>query len=948
MIVRRGRHLGLGVLVAVGVLGTFGAGPTAARPWTADYQWQSDSRTGYENWVPEESVPGDGAAGPFYRTSLGSAPAAIGRGLAFEPLGGRVYGNGDPTKETGGPGSIVRWRPPGASTISSATFSQLRYRNEGDGQYLRIRVTGRTPEETDAATEDFGAKYGQGSPTMTYTLPNRTFDTPAGQSAEAWMFTICGGDPTAPGQFQCPMVASDTDTFSRIGGVRLTLEDPDDPVVDVATSPDIGAGYVNKRRTQRLTITAKDPSSGIARIRVQVANGTGGGGRTLVDRRITCDEDHRTAGRGGLVCPETATATATDPASAQGKTARTYTVSTTDFAGNVTTNTRTLRLDTTAPDAGSLSGELKRLLDGWTNRRGTVPVTVRATDGLSGVGKVEVLAQRVASGRTAVLGSAETSCSDSCRTVAPSLQADLDQITQDGRYRLQVRVTDRAGNAKTFKVAAPLKVDRTAPKKVGKDPFYRVLGDGRIRVYVPAGRDAPDGAGLGNYIVRYFAKGDPVLAPMALLRFARVQADRARIVRYKKQRYRTLDVSNVDTSQPIEGPSTACDSARYGAPSAALGGEVGNCPRVVTLVRAASGTEQAVRYEYVEQGLQDLERFANTASAKAVPETALVLRLLRSRLARILVRGSIIAELYFFLRGDGDASCEDGANTPAGDLRRQAKATNGAVERALAASGKSTPGTRRAVKRQLDSAARRLGTLTSAAERARSGFIGRCQVSMAVAEGGVRQVAPQVKRAQDLEAARRADDRLRAQAKRKGVSYGRWKVRVQQSSCNRDPNTGGGDTVLYYVKNNSSPTPALNQGVIYVGKTKDANRRCRQHIRNVKRFPIGKYPRLHVFVYNLGRRLTGPEARAGEQVLIDAYGRLERRRNYNYDAKRISRVNGGVGELLNLIEAVPSGRGARTGYCAARKTGVAVFQRSARAENAFLWQQAPGFRRRNC
>ncbi|MGX6447487.1 hypothetical protein ACVU7I_05385 [Patulibacter sp. S7RM1-6] len=93
-----------GVVVLVGLLAV--PHVAGARPWTAEYDWQASSRTGYENWVAEESVPGSGQPLPFYRSYLGGAPAQIGRGLAIAPLGGRVYDNGNPAGQTGGPGLI--------------------------------------------------------------------------------------------------------------------------------------------------------------------------------------------------------------------------------------------------------------------------------------------------------------------------------------------------------------------------------------------------------------------------------------------------------------------------------------------------------------------------------------------------------------------------------------------------------------------------------------------------------------------------------------------------------------------------------------------------------------------------------------------------------------------------------------------------------------------------
>lgn len=107
-------------------------------------------------------------------------------------------------------------------------------------------------------------------------------------------------------------------------------------------------------------------------------------------------------------------------------------------------------------------------------------------------------------------------------------------------------------------------------------------------------------------MVRYFGRSPSNGVQRASPRFARVRVANAPVVRVRKQRFRTLDVSDVDLRRPVQGPRTACDSAEYGPPSEDLGGEVGNCPEVVDLLPIASAS--AVPY-------RDFQRAARVVRA---------------------------------------------------------------------------------------------------------------------------------------------------------------------------------------------------------------------------------------------------------------------------------------------------------------------------------------------
>jgi hypothetical protein len=497
-----------GAMPSVGHDVPLGVSEADARPWTATYDWQGSTATGSANWVVDESIPGTGAPGPWYRTWLGSgAPATIGRGLGIQPVGGRTYDNGDPTKQVGGPGTILRWEVPGASTITQATFSQLRYRNENDDQYLRVKVATGTPNRDPV--RDIGPAYGQSNPTTTYTPAQATLTPPLpGIGVEASMFTVCGPDAAAPPGtelYRCPDVPATTGTFGRVGRVAITLDDPDAPTLDVQSRPVIDEGWVNKRRVQKLQVTATDPSSGIQRIQVQLK--TGSTTKTLADQTVRCDPLHTTADRGGLVCPPTATVTATDPGRDTSTTDRTYVITATDYAGNTTTRTLTVRRDLKPPTTGTLSGVLRQIAATPTGLSRIVPATVTGTDGQSGVARLEVLARRQTGGKTYVIGTADADCATGCpkRTTAP-LDADLSRLPRDGRYRLQVRVTDQAGNQKTFNTGTLL-LDRTAPSAPKAHVLLQPNGSARA-IIDQEGRDPSESSGRGDYYLLYPAGTD--------------------------------------------------------------------------------------------------------------------------------------------------------------------------------------------------------------------------------------------------------------------------------------------------------------------------------------------------------------------------------------------------------------------------------------------------------
>ncbi|SDZ24525.1 Glucose/arabinose dehydrogenase, beta-propeller fold [Micromonospora pattaloongensis] len=127
----------------------------------------------------------------------------------------------------------------------------------------------------------------------------------------------------------------------------------------------------------------------------------------------------------------------TEPVLVTGDGERTLEYRSVDKAGNTEqARSLTLKRDGTAPVSSAAfapSGDA-----GW--HRGAVPVTISATDGASGVAKVEY----------------------SLDGGAWATYADSVEVRGDGQHTLRYRATDRAGNVEDVK-AAVLKIDGTAP-----------------------------------------------------------------------------------------------------------------------------------------------------------------------------------------------------------------------------------------------------------------------------------------------------------------------------------------------------------------------------------------------------------------------------------------------------------------------------------------------------
>lgn len=859
----------------------------AARPWTTSYDWTAAQPSGYEGWRGEEGPAGDGQPGPFYDEATGGS--SVGLGLAVVPLGGRVYGNGDASRPDGGPAGRLVLDAPGASTFTTVRWGGARFRNQSEGQVFRLRL-GRSGGPND--TRDYFP--GNGFPVdQDNTLGQVALAVPEGATrTEMGLLTTCRGAVT-PGQppYECPEVDSSSRSFGQVTSAQLTLDDPDLPGIEVAASPPITGGWESRSRARSFRVRASDASSGVRRIRLTVQSA--GATRVLLDRTVGCDPGHRTPGRGALECPPEAQATGRDPGVGGGGERR-YSVTVTDFAGNQSEQTLVVLRDPVAPSGAALVGRVGAGPGRWTNRRAAVPVRLSARDALSGVARLELQAIRQGAGRASTLVAVQPDCSRDCRQVSVPAQADLGQLTRDGVYRLQVVATDQAGNARTVRVPELLRIDRTAPRRSGASPTYRVLRDGRIRITLTPSRDPSPGSGLRRYLFRYYPAPASSGRRAATPRFASVTPTQLRAARPEQLRFRGSRSRNftfrpengIDRSRPAA--LVSLDGAEGAlAPFDIAGGDFGNVlDRSAVRLRGAGGTSAQDLYD--AQGIEKLERYANTAakqSGRGAGPSAL--RGALGKLGKILGRASFAAAAAdFFVNVDSAGGCD--SFRPYVLLNQRARRVNEVSGQALARGAARGIGAAPRARTLLRSAIRRVRSLNGYARLQRSNNEGSsCVAAAKVALRTDAKLGPALKAA--LAVAERENDQLQRRRANKQAAevsrnkkYGEDGCRESDSIAKRfgGPGRGRSNYVVYW-----SPPPPLDEDVDYIGISRALPSRCATYRRK---------PATRARAGNL-RTLRLPhmriqEAREVEEALIAHFGPNGASRNGGGDAGQLSNL----------------------------------------------------------
>jgi hypothetical protein len=819
-------------LLAAAALTLLAASAAQARPWTTTYDWAAPGGAGYEGWRAEETAAGDGQPGPFYFAYGGGSP--LGAGLAVVPIGGREYGNGDPSRSDGGPAGRLVLDAPGASRFTGVRYGDARFRNHSEGQVFRLRL-GVTPTDD---TRDYYPTVGY-PVDQTHDLGDVSLSLPAGAArTEIGLLTTCRGAVT-PEQppFQCPTVSPASQSFGQARSARLTLEDPDDPTVDVVAAPTIDAGYENRARPRTLTIHALDASSGVRRIRVELD--AGATHRTLLDRTVACDPDHRTTGRGALECPPQAQDGARDAGRDGAAATRTYTVTVTDFAGNTTVRTLAVRRDLSPPSPASLIAKLTSRAGAWTNLRSGVPVRLRATDRLSGVGRLELQAVPQGPGRARTLAAVAPDCSDGCRSVSVPATADLAQITRDGRYRLQLVATDRAGNRRVTRIATPLKIDRTPPRRCGASATFTIGANRRVRVVFPAGSDPSPGSGVRRYVFAYSAKppGNPAAASPR--RFFAVAADDTRAAsgqrRFRGARARTFEF-RLEGSIDVRVPASllTLDAAEGDrAPRDVAGGAPGNV--LACSARLLLSSSQKLLEGELERlwNLPAVERELRNASSRIGRE--LIVRAALRTALKLALRfvsvglGEVVSALVFA----DPTSCR--ADSRYNDFNHRVRRTYAAAAAAIGfASTVGVGGSARA-STLLESSLRRMNNLQNAATGVIGSYHGDDCASPAKAS---LEITPELMTAASESNIR--NSALTDQGKRRTAYRVATRAFNQPTAttrtCRNPPPRGW---VVYWAlpprfDQRGVLIPPTQNLVTYIGKANPLSRRCRQYANSKK------------------------------------------------------------------------------------------------------------------
>jgi hypothetical protein len=498
----------------------------AAMSWTSRYDWQgAPSTTGFAGWsLNETDPPPPVAAGPYYVGHLGDG--SRGEGIELDPIGGRVYDNGDPSSQDGGPRIIAQLQAPGTTTIRTASFSHVDFLDDHEGQVMRLALYG--PDGYAVVRDLAPPEYEPGGPTGTGTpyLDRGPFNLgppPAGKqatSAQVWLFTVCAPDaPTGPPT--CEFVHSPSRSYARVGAATITFDDTEQPALDVSGSL-TETRWSRGRGTQTIVLSASDPGSGVAFERL-TATSPGRAPQRVVDHEAACDADHldpRPPGREAAICPDSDSATGTQSLARLPEGTTRYDALAQDFSGQQTTRRLLVGIDRTAPEV-TADGPLRDQPAYWVNIDHPITVNVVGRDPLSGVSSIRL--EAVGPGGRRVMATDPHPClvtNAQCPTVKRSTLSFVPSDLPDGEYHFRIVATDLVGNVSVPREVKDLKLDNHAPS-APRNVQVAIRGDTATARW-SASVDSIPGAGLAGYVVRSHVLGEPWSAPQRLSAGSRI------------------------------------------------------------------------------------------------------------------------------------------------------------------------------------------------------------------------------------------------------------------------------------------------------------------------------------------------------------------------------------------------------------------------------------------
>lgn len=465
--------------VAGGAEGASSSTQTAAASiptWGNLYDWPNGH--GYVGWHAASSSPGDYGMQP----ALGG-----GSGLWLWAKGGQhVYTKSDYAEWT--------YTAPGTTRLQSMTLS-FAYRNKLLAHHC-IEIGFRTLAGALITHQDFCQPA---HPPDSQDLTNVSLDDPAPSAPSSKVLYLrihvdCGGAAT------CTKTIPQLDPLATGGYVRflkvaMTLVDDDNPVAQ-PSGPlwDIRDHYVDGTSDNAVTLDATDAGSGIASSSLTHASKYPESTKVVGGRTAPCDPLHNTPALDNRICPPEFSWQTTVDTNPYPEGPNTFTESATDMADNVGTNSWTIYIDRTPPDAVDVSGSLYD--DAGLTIGGTTPesLTISAHDPgadvekASGIGRVwlEEQSQGVV-GEASNPDCTDTKCPD---TFSSDFVIDLTAYPE-GTYTFTAYASDLVGHVTTGPTWT-VTIDRSEPPDTDTGPDDSAIPPGTDPGFVGGGADDYD------------------------------------------------------------------------------------------------------------------------------------------------------------------------------------------------------------------------------------------------------------------------------------------------------------------------------------------------------------------------------------------------------------------------------------------------------------------------
>ena len=524
----------------------------------------------------------------------------------------------------------------------------------------------------------------------------------------------------------------------------------------------------------------------------------------------------------------------------------------TDYTGNRSDDLEwTVRLDRREPVARA-TGELTRLEgSGWSDAERDIPVQVSARDIGSGVSRIALVATNSAGRRmlaSADVCALDNTTADPCPAEATAtLMIDAGDLP-DGRTSFEVVATDQAGNVSQNGTDWDTYFDHTAPDAPAV-VTVRPRDESSVEISWDRAADT-GGSGIAGYEYQLRVEGQPA-------------------TRWETTTIPMAKLGGLPPGVKVEVLVRALDRAAN--PSRVTRGSGASKKRRPRARAASTKTQKEIAEEiWREQGLRELERYANTGQrvGRQLGRTILVGAL--KGVGKVAARVSIVATVVEFFLGEGDLDCE------ASPFNRKARNRFVPAGNVLDAVAGASQARHPVLTDRVRDSKRALLEFRKEAKRLADAVPKRCKPYYETALHVIDRTVPALDAAagtlHDLEVLAR-----RKYAREKAEEINRKRTKTGTVRCREAVDGDGPGKANFYVY--WSPPAPPPEAVRYVGISRALKTRCRKHIERI---------RDHLFTLRLPF-LRYVEARGVEEALIAHFG----------PAKETSNSGKAKGQLFN-------------------------------------------------